>query len=256
MVEIDLLLRGIPGRTSEGFLGQSSVALVDGETLVDTGSVARRPMLEESLDAADVDASDVERVLLTHLHFDHCENVDMFPEATVYVYEPELARVENGEFDWATARYAEAMLDGRDVVRFGEGEVVDGIEAVHTPGHVEHHVSFIVEEGDVTYGLTGDAVKNVREYVTRNPFAIYDDEVALETIEMLAERLDFVVPGHDTPFYVTEDGGAQPCGDVDLSVRLQLGADSETVVTAESARADVAGYPENVRDVSARQSFD
>lgn len=254
MEHIDLLLRGIPGRTDEGFLGQSSAVLVDGETVVDTGSLARRPMLVESLAAAGTDPTDVRNVLLTHIHFDHAENLDLFPEATVYVYEPELARVAAGEFDWATPRTITAAFDDLDVVPFGEGEVVDGIEAVHTPGHVEHHVSFLVEDG-LTYGLTGDAVKNVREFVTRNPFAIYDDDVARETIDDLAGRLDFVIPGHDAPFYVT-DGGAEPCGDVGLTVRLQFGADSETHVGVRSDRTDVRDLPPSVRDVSTRQSLD
>lgn len=99
IVDIDVLLRGIPGRTDEGFLGQSSAVLVDGETVVDTGSLARRPMLVESIAAAGIDPADVRHVLLTHLHFDPVENLDLFPEATVYVYEPELARVAVGEFD-------------------------------------------------------------------------------------------------------------------------------------------------------------
>lgn len=255
MVTIDLLLGGIPGRTDEGYLGQSSVALLDGETIVDTGSLARRPMLVDALETAGVDPSDVSDVLLTHLHFDHVDNVDLFSNATVHVYEPEIARVENGEFDWATSRSVAGLLDGRDVVRFTEGEVLDGIEAVHTPGHVEHHVSFIVEDGS-TYGLTGDAVKNVREFETRNPFTIYDDEIGRETLDALAERLDFVVPGHDVPFYVTESGGAAPCGDVDLTVRLQLGADSETHVGIRSDRSDVRALPDGVREVGSKQSFE
>lgn len=251
---IDLLLGGIPGRTDEGYLGQSSCALLDGETLVDTGSRARRPMLREGLDNAGVSPGDVERVLLTHLHFDHAENLDLFPNATVYIYAPELERLTAGETTWADLGQAEALLADREVVRFTEGEVLDGIEAVHTPGHLEHHVSFVVDDG-LTYGLAGDAVKNIREFVTRNPFTLYDDEVAAETVAALAERLDFVVPGHDVPFYVTDDGGAAPCGDVDLTVRLQLGADSETHVTVGSQRSDVRELPNGVRDVGAKQSL-
>lgn len=255
MGEIDILLRGIPGRTDEGYLGQSSVVLVDGETLIDTGSTARRPMLVDALEEAGTDPGDVRRVLLTHLHFDHCENLDLFPAATVYVYDPELARVAAGELDWATHRYVEAALEQRDVVRFTEGEVVDGIEATHTPGHVEHHVSFLLEAGP-TCGVTGDAIKNVGEFVSRSPVTFYDDAVARETIETLAEQLDFVIPGHDVPFYVTDDGGAEPCGDVDLSIRLRLGRDAETRVRVESDRTDLRELPDSVRVIGPKLSFD
>ncbi len=254
MVNIDLLLRGVPGRTDEGYLGQSSCALVDGDTVVDTGSRGRRPMLLDSLEKAGVAPEGVERLLLTHLHFDHAANVDLFPNAKVYVYEPEIRRLETGDTTWADVGRAEALLADRDVVRFTEGRVVDGIEAVHTPGHVEHHASFLLED-EMTYGLTGDAIKNVREFVTRNPFTLYDDEVATETLAALAERLDFVIPGHDAPFYVDDNGCVTPCDDVGLTVRLQLDADSETHVTIGGQRSDVRALPSGVRDLGTKQSL-
>ena len=110
MTRIDLLLHGIPGRSNQGYLGQSSAALVDGTTVIDTGSLARRPLLESSLSNAGVDPRDVEDVLLTHMHFDHCGNVDLFGEATVHVYGPELDRVRRGDTDWATPAWADAAL--------------------------------------------------------------------------------------------------------------------------------------------------
>lgn len=254
MVQIDLLLRGVPGRTDQGYLGQSTAALIDGVTLVDTGGNARQPLLKRSLDAVDISPEDIEHVLLTHLHFDHCNNVDLFPNADVFVYDPELDRVERGDFDWATTRAFEPLTRDQTVTRFDEGEVIDGIEAIHTPGHVEHHVSFVLE-ADRTYGLTGDAIKNLNQFVTRNPVTLYDDGVARETIENLAGRLDFVVPGHDTPFYITPDGGATPCGDVDVTLSLQTGSGASSRVRVSSSRLDTRPLPDGITDVSEHQSI-
>lgn len=247
MTELELLLAGIPGRTDQGYLGQSTVTLVDGTTIVDTGGPSRRPLLEATLDANGVDPADVEHVLLTHLHFDHCDNVDLFPDATVYVHGPALDRIEAGDTDWATSDALPGLLADRDVVRFDAGDHVAGFEAVHTPGHSRHHVSFVAE-ADVTYGVVGDAIKNVREFVTRDPTAIDDPETASGTIDRLADRLEFVVPGHDVPFYVDTDGGAGPCGDVELTVRLQVGAGVGTRVTASSDRGALRPLPEFVHD--------
>jgi hypothetical protein len=55
---------------------------------------------------------------------------------------------------------------------------------------------------------------------------------------------------------VTESGGAAPCGNVDLTVRLQLGADSETHVGIKSDRTDVRGLPDGVRAIGSKQSFE
>jgi glyoxylase-like metal-dependent hydrolase (beta-lactamase superfamily II) len=250
MVQIDILLAGIPGRTDQGYLGQSTVALVDGTTLVDTGGPSRKPLLAETLDAAGTDPDDIEDVLLTHLHFDHCDNVDALPAATVHVYGPELDRVD-GDTDWATSAAIPDLLAGRDVRRFGDGDRVAGLEAVHTPGHAAEHVSFLGEaagEGGerVTYGLVGDAIKNCREFATREPTAIHDAGQAARTIDALADRLDFVVPGHDVPFYV-EDGRPVPCGDVRLELALQTGPDAGTRIRAGSDR-ETRDLPAFVRD--------
>lgn len=248
MERLDLLLTGVPGKTSQGYLGQSSVTLVDETTLIDTGGPSRQPLLEETLTNAEIDPGDVEDVLLTHLHFDHCDNVDLFPEATIHAYGPELDRVMAGDTDWATSSAAPHLLTDREVARFDDGDSVCGFEAVHTPGHCEHHVSFITETAGLTVGVVGDAFKNLHEFETRDPTAIYNAAAARETIERLADRLDFAVSGHDTPFYITATGDAVSCGDVDLDVGLQLSGDTSAIVGTRSDRTDCRDLPEFVHD--------
>lgn len=248
MERLDLLLVGVPGKTSQGYLGQSSVTLADGTTLIDTGGPSRQPLLEKTLDYAGIDPRDVEDVLLTHLHFDHCDNVDLFPEATVHAYGPELDRVMAGETDWATSSAAPHLLADREVARFDDGDGVCGFEAVHTPGHCKHHVAFIAETADLTVGVVGDAFKNLHEFETRDPTAIYDAATARETIDSLADRLDFAISGHDRPFFVTESGDAVPCGDVELDIGLQFSGDTGAVVGARSDRTDRRDLPEFVHD--------
>lgn len=251
MHSVDILLAGVPGRTDQGYLGQSTVALVDGTTLVDTGGPSRQPLLEDTLAAAEVEPDDVEDVLLTHCHFDHCDNVDVFAGATVHAYGPELDRVLDGDTDWATSTALPELLADRDVSRFSEGDTVAGLEVVHTPGHAAQHVSFLGEAtadgAALTVGLVGDAVKNIREFETRDPTTLHDEAVAAATIDALADRLDFVVPGHDVPFYIT-DGGAEPCGDVALELAVQTGAGAGTRVRVASDRGRTRALPEFVTD--------
>jgi glyoxylase-like metal-dependent hydrolase (beta-lactamase superfamily II) len=251
MHSIDILLAGVPGRTDQGYLGQSTVALVDGTALVDTGGPSRQPLLEDTLAAVGVDPNDVEDVLLTHCHFDHCDNVDVFPGATVHAYGPELDRVFEGDPGWATSTALPGLLADRDVSRFSAGDTVAGLEVAHTPGHAAHHVAFLGEAtayGEaLTVGLVGDAIKNVREFETRDPTAIHDESVAAATIDALADRLDFVVPGHDVPFYVT-DGGAEPCGEVALELAVQTGAGAGTRVRVASDRGRTRALPDFVAD--------
>ncbi|MFB6129867.1 MAG: MBL fold metallo-hydrolase [Salinigranum sp.] len=253
MTQIDIMLYGIPGRSSHGYLGQASASLVDGETMVDVGSIGRKPVLEKSFENVDAEPEDVTDVLLTHVHFDHCDNVDLFPNATVHIYEPEYRRIEDGEMDWATPLAAASMFDDHEVSLFDVGDTVAGMEVVHLPGHTEHHVGFVLEE-DLTYGFTGDAVKNTRELSTMNPMVLYDKEAAIDTLRRMRDRLDFVIPGHDTPFYI-EDGEPVSTVDVDFGVNLQFSPASATTTTIESNRSELRDLPENVTDAAARQAF-
>lgn len=250
MERVELLLAGVPGRSSEGYLGQSTVTLVDGTTLIDTGGPSRRPLLENTLAAAGIDPDDISDVLLTHLHFDHCDNLDLFPEATVHAYAPELDRVLAGDTDWATSVAAPHLLADRDVSRFVAGDTVAGFDVLETPGHCEHHVSFVAEREGLTVGVVGDAFKNLHEFETRDPTAIYDADTARESIDRLTERVEFAIPGHDTPFYVTDDGESVPCGDVELDVGLSFGGETGTVVGIRSNRMETREYPSFVHDLT------
>ncbi|WP_332900240.1 MULTISPECIES: MBL fold metallo-hydrolase [unclassified Haladaptatus] len=254
MTQIDILLHGIPGRSSHGYLGQASAVLVNEKSMVDVGSIGRRPVLEKSFENVDVEPEDVEDVLLTHVHFDHCDNIDLFPNATIHVYGPEMQRLKDGDLDWATPISAEAMFDNHDVNLFDTGDVINGMEVVPAPGHTEHHVAFILEDDDLTYGFTGDAVKNTRELATMNPMVLYSKEAAIDTLERMAERLDFVIPGHDTPFYI-EDGEPIATVDVDWGVNLQFSPASATTTEISSNRSVTRELPDGVNDATARQEF-
>lgn len=253
MTDIQVLLVGIPGRTSHGYLGQASAALVNETTMVDVGSIGRRPLLESSFESLETSPKDVEDVLLTHIHFDHCANFDLFPNATIHVYERELQRIENGDMDWATPPQGTALFNDFDVNRFKTGDEVAGMEAVPAPGHTEHHVAFILED-DLTYGFTGDAVKNTRELATMDPMVLYDKDAAIETLERMRDCLDFVIPGHDTPFFI-EDENPVSTSDVDYGVNLQFSPVSATTTTIESNRSTRRELPPTVTISSERQAF-
>lgn len=253
MAQIDVLLHGVPGRSNQAYLGQASSTLIDKTTVVDVGSLARRPLLEASLDEFGVDPANIDNVLLTHIHFDHFDNIDLFENATVHVYEDELRRIQEGNYDWATPRNAASMLENLDVATFDVGEKVVGLEVIPTPGHTEHHVGFLLDD-ELTYGFTGDAVKNTREAQTENPMVLYDKDAAIDTIRRIKERVDVIIPGHDTPFYVV-DGAVIPAADIDFSVNLQTSSDAAVTINLSSERSTVRELPENVTLSQSRQVF-
>jgi N-acyl homoserine lactone hydrolase len=136
-----------------------------GALLVDTGVGGSDEVLSDwrvvnrtAADAlADIDMSpaDIDLVINTHLHFDHCGQNAVFSHAPYYVQrtEYERAKVEARElFDWFGFMNAPfELLDG-------DAEIVPGVRVITTPGHTSGHQSVLVsgQDGSVDV-LIGDA---------------------------------------------------------------------------------------------------
>jgi 4-pyridoxolactonase len=94
--------------------------------------------------------ADVEVLVNSHLHFDHCGGNRQLPRAVTHLHREELREARTPEpferlgyadrgYDWAGATFE--LLEG-DV------ELFDGIHLFHTPGHTVGHYSMLVELED------------------------------------------------------------------------------------------------------------
>jgi|TARA_B100001971_G_C18094506_1_gene485326 glyoxylase-like metal-dependent hydrolase (beta-lactamase superfamily II) len=57
---------------------------LDKNILIDTGSKANESELSEDLNELDLKTEDVDIIILTHSHYDHNGNVDLFSNAKIY----------------------------------------------------------------------------------------------------------------------------------------------------------------------------
>lgn len=114
----------------------------------------RRRDLAVALAAAGVDVAGVSLVVNCHLHFDHCGGNPLFPDTPILAQGTELAAARAGQYtvdelvDFPGVRYE--TLDG-------EYEVWPGVWIVPTPGHTDGHQSLVVQRGDGTLILAGQA---------------------------------------------------------------------------------------------------
>jgi len=115
----------------------------------------RRPKtLAAQLERLGLKPDDVKMMAVSHTHPDHTGNVELFPQATLYV--------QKAEYDWPGANNeprfkpshpVEQLTGDKDV--FGDGSVT----ILSTPGHTPGHQSLLVKlpkTGAVV--LSGDAV--------------------------------------------------------------------------------------------------
>ncbi|KAF4968644.1 hypothetical protein FSARC_4019 [Fusarium sarcochroum] len=195
-------------------------------TVLNELEVAEEDDLIRQLSTRGVAVTDLQAVVLTHLHHDHTgalkDIVEAAPDVPIYIsdqhweafgkhttyaalqgctpnhwpkdFQPRTLNLTDDPVGpWSTS--AKITKDGNVVV-------------VPTPGHVPGHISVIVKEIDTqpntatTYFLTGDATYSLDLLEMEEPDGINDDPMAafesLQLIKEFARQQDVVIlPSHD-----------------------------------------------------------
>jgi len=145
---------------------------------------------------------DIDVVVNTHLHFDHCGNNKLFGKAHFIVQKAELEYAYAPERFQQTA-YVREFFDVKglnyETVR-GRLRVCDGVTVIPSSGHSVGHQSVVVEGSDgKKYVYCGDAAP-IRENLERRNISgiLYNAHKALESIDRLKriKNAVFIYP-HD-----------------------------------------------------------
>ena len=146
----------------------------------------RPKKLAAQLEQLGVKPSDIKAMAISHTHPDHIGNVEMFPNAMLYV--------QKAEYEWPGANNAPRFkpehpvtkLEGdRDI--FGDGSLV----VLSTPGHTPGHQSLLVKlpkTGEVV--LSGDAVHFKSNWENRGvPVNNFSKEQTLASMQKISDIL-------------------------------------------------------------------
>jgi N-acyl homoserine lactone hydrolase len=206
MPRVDVLQHGRPIRTPEGAIAFCSTVLIEGDqrTLVDTGHVGRRVNLLAALAQRGLAISDIDNLVLSHAHWDHAQNLDLFPDARVLLHGDERRYASKPHVnDWATPAWTGPMLEAHShLTEVGDGFVIEpGVTIVATPGHSPGSISVLVDTDDGVAALAGDVMHRADVALTGvNPLVFWDAEQANDSIARLLQAGDVFYPGHDLPF--------------------------------------------------------
>lgn len=227
-VHYDILVQGNSLALADGFLGLSSVVLLRtqaGPVLFDTGHHATKRRLLNGLARHGLAPGDIAAVVLSHLHFDHANNLEMFPNARVYVSKAECAYARDPHpDDLYVPGYLLGQLGAMDthtLVR--EGELFPGVRWLAAPGHTPGLIALLLE--DTPQGrviLASDAIKTAKEALERRCDLVFDDAPARgsETIARLLDLApDRLVPGHFPEMRRTAEGWSWEPAELPLLIR-------------------------------------
>jgi N-acyl homoserine lactone hydrolase len=207
MAKIDLLLQGFSLASDQGSFGFCGVTLVEGtkRILVDVAHVGRRSLVLQKLQERGLTPNDIDYVFLTHAHWDHMLNIDLFPNARVLIHPREREYVKQPHAaDYATPGYVTSILESHRLQEVKDGEEIDdGISVLPTPGHSKGSMALLVRDDSGVAAVCGDALPNswsVRSGVPRLVF--WDLDEAKASIGRLLQSATSFYPGHDRPFAV------------------------------------------------------
>jgi N-acyl homoserine lactone hydrolase len=164
-----------------------------------TPQLTEADRLEARLGELGLLPSDIDALINTHLHFDHCGANALFAGVPIHVQRAHHAwalehpSCPNALFDVPGLHYA--WIDG-------EGELFPGVELLLTPGHAPAHQSLLLtlRSGDKVL-LCGDAILS-RENVERGSWDTQADPAtakasAARLVELAAAHDAMMIFGHD-----------------------------------------------------------
>jgi N-acyl homoserine lactone hydrolase len=211
---IDVILDGFGINTSAGRVAMCEVILIEGpgadgrpaRILVDPAHVGRRVLLLEALASRGLSPGDIDMVVLTHAHWDHVQNIDVFAHAPLYLHPDERRYCDHPHpNDWATPVWTRDILERMQVREIAEGdELIPGVGVVDLAGHSAGSIGITVQNEQGMSLITGDAVHYASVALTRqSPLVFWDAAAARASIDRAVGLADIVYPGHDQAFRLT-----------------------------------------------------
>ena len=197
MAQIKVLVEGKHQFNGEKLEIGVTVVLIktDKNIIVDPGYYPDKEKLLESLKNEGLSPQDIDIVVLTHLHLDHIINAYLFPKAKIY------CKLKSQDYPGQYHNIAEGYVMRADVL---EGlELAKDVEILLTPGHMDGHISLLVNTPKGKVVIAGDAIaKESLADISKKPELFNSLEEYDNSRRKILGVADFIVPGHGPMFKV------------------------------------------------------
>jgi len=249
-MRVDLLIPGLPAKADHFLFGICSLLLLrDGRRniLFDCGPFRVRPTLIRALASHGLTPEQIDTVFVSHLHWDHIENIDLFRHAEILVprLEYEYAAAIRPT-DWGTPPYAREMLEGMRIVLLDdrEQEIFSGVKTLLLPGHSVGLQGLVVNADEGALVLASDALWSARDAVRGRPdVAFFDPEKGQASLTRALGSGAVYYPGHDRPFTFNQ-GRVTYLAQYTYHLRFSFqpdGRDISTMISTEDRPPAAAG---------------
>jgi hydroxyacylglutathione hydrolase len=158
--------------------------------LIDTGNRASRNVLIQFLKPL-VAFEKIEKIIFTHLHYDHIGNFDLFNNAKLYASEQAINDFSNNPFDTVlnedmVAKFNRELIPVKDE---------DGLRIISAPGHTRGSICIWYEKEKLLF--SGDTLFSNKQ-LGRTDLPTSDSANMQNSIMKLLEyNFRILCPGHD-----------------------------------------------------------
>jgi len=176
--------------------GNVYVILGGKNIVIDTGDLINSLTIKSEIEKIVV-LDKVDIVLLTHLHYDHAGNVDLFPNAEFYASVEEIENYrERPEESFFSGISKKSDIILRERLKPLSDSII-GLEVIRVPGHTRGSVAFLDRERGLLF--SGDTIFGDRIGRTDLPNSVPDEMAeSVERLIGLVEDGELVLcPGHD-----------------------------------------------------------
>jgi len=194
----------------------------DRNTLIDTGIPVDFKKLQSQLSGMGKSINDIDYIVLTHCHSDHCGNAARIKEmshATIIAHETEAAfiagrdhiryRKRGRSLLWSVINllFRSRPVHVDNVVHDGDKlDIPCKLEVLHTPGHTPGSIALYHADKKILF--TGDSIWNHKTLKVAQGFYNTDDEEMMESVKKYLDLdIEKICVGHGRS--ILENGGEQ-----------------------------------------------
>lgn len=181
----------------------SNIYLIDGDTIVDSGTGLNFVRLYEIFKKMKLDFDNIKNIVNTHMHWDHIGGNGFFKNAKIHIHEKDSNVLEKGDSEMSNAHYFNGNMKPMKVERkLKEGDDVFRFKVLHTPGHTPGSICLFDSKDKIL--LSGDTI--FADGVGRTDLPGGSEEDIEKSLERLSSlKIDKILPGHGEPVLKSGD---------------------------------------------------
>ncbi len=160
--------------------------------IIDTGDRSERENIRMFLSTV-IDPNKIDIIILTHLHYDHIGNIDLFPNAKIYAGTQEITDFKKDALGACVKDEMVSYLQKKELNPAPND--IDGLKIIPTPGHTKGSICVWYAAKKILF--SGDTIFDKR-ILGRTDLPTSDPDAMARTLITLSRfPYEILCPGHD-----------------------------------------------------------